>query len=303
MNNSGLISIIIPTFNRVGLLQETLDSIHAQHYANWECIVVDDQSTDDTLDVLQSYQTLDTRFQFYTNTHKKGAPGARNTGLEKASGEFVFFFDSDNLMKTNALQELVNAFNNNPADICTCHAEVVNDALIPVGSFSWNSFGNIHDQLISDATYVDYNIALIRRSALDRIGFTDEDCPAFQEWDTHLRLSEFCDYYTVKEQLIIYRKSEKDTISSNPFQSTKGFLYILNKHQNSFSKFPYLFKKQGLKLLKSAQQTEDTDFVHEVKKELSKLIPGFQQHIVSTRLQDVLQKIQDKMKKHLRKSQ
>ena len=303
MNNSGLISIIIPTFNRVGLVQETLNSIHAQQYENWECIVVDDHSTDDTLDVLQSYHTLDPRFQFYSNTRKKGAPGARNTGLEKASGEFVFFFDSDNLMKANALQELVNAFNNNLIDICTCHAEVVDDSFIPVGSFSWNNIGNIHDQLISGSTYVDYNIALIRKSALDRMGFTDEDCPAFQEWDTHLRLSEFCEYYTVKEKLIIYRKSEKDTISSNKFQSTKGFLYILNKHQNSFSKFPYLFKKQGLKLLKSAQQTEDADFVHEVKKELSKLIPGFQQYIVSIRMQDVLQKIQDKLKKHLRKSQ
>lgn len=300
MNNSGFISIIIPTFNRVDLLRETLDSIRSQSHENWECIVVDDHSSDSTLEVLEAYHKLDSRIFFFKNNRTKGAPGARNTGIEKANGQFIFFFDSDNLMKPNALQELLKGFENKDVDICTCYAEVVDDSLKSIGSFSWNSYDNINEQLISGKTYVDYNIALIRKTAIDRLGFTDEDCPAFQEWDTHLLLSKFCTYFTIQKQLILYRKSEKDTISSNAFQSTKGFLFILSKHKASFLKYPFQFKKHGLNVLKNAGQTENAQFMYEVKKELKILIPGFQKHLISSQLQIIVQKIQDKFKKHLR---
>jgi glycosyltransferase involved in cell wall biosynthesis len=300
MTSSALISIIIPTFNRVDLLRKTLDSILFQGYTNWECIVIDDHSTDDTLAVLQSYQKLDSRFQFYTNSQKKGAPGARNTGIERATGEFVFFFDSDNLMKPQALQELIRGFENSLVDICTCHAQVVDDSLNPVGAFKWNCHGNIVEELISGSTYVDYNIALIRKSAIEKLGFTDEDCPAYQEWETHLRLSQFCSYTTINQELIIYRKGSKDTISSNSVQSIRGFLYVLKKHKAFFLNYPFHFKKQGLNLLKTAMQTEDKVFIQEIKTELKGLIPGFQRHILCERKNFLLQKIKDKFKKLIR---
>jgi glycosyltransferase involved in cell wall biosynthesis len=300
MSNSGLISIIIPTFNRVKLLEETLDSICSQYYENWECIVIDDHSTDNTIEVVKGYQSKDSRIIFFQNTHKKGAPGARNTGIKKANGEFIFFFDSDNLMKPNTLQELIIGFENSLVDVCVCHAQVVDDSLNSVGTFKWNCYGNIEEQLISGSTYVDYNIAMIRKSAIDKLGFTDEDCPAYQEWDTHLRLSQFCNYTTLDQQLIIYRKGSKDTISSNVVQSTRGFLYVLKKHKVRFSNYPFHFKKQGLNLLKTALQTEDKAYIHEIKTELKLLIPGFQHHIISERMKFFLWKIQDKLKKHIR---
>lgn len=101
-----LISIIIPTFNRAKLLPETLDSIRAQTYTNWECILVDDHSTDDTLNVITAYIQRDPRFKiFEREKHKlKGANSCRNLGLKKSIGEYIVFFDSDDLMTPNHLE-------------------------------------------------------------------------------------------------------------------------------------------------------------------------------------------------------
>src|SRR5690606_22719098 len=111
MTHSPLVSIIIPTYNRAHLIAETLDSVLAQAYTNWECIVVDDGSEDNTDGVLKTYCDKDARFKYVhrPDTHKPGGNGARNYGLKKAIGEFVMFFDSDDLMTPNHLEVKMNA--------------------------------------------------------------------------------------------------------------------------------------------------------------------------------------------------
>lgn len=101
-----MISIIIPTFNRAHLIGETLDSIIAQTYQNWECIVVDDCSTDNTEEVLEEYLKKDTRIFFYKkpNDMPKGPSAARNFGFQKSKGEYINFFDSDDLMHPQKLE-------------------------------------------------------------------------------------------------------------------------------------------------------------------------------------------------------
>lgn len=100
MDQPPLISIIIPTYNRAHLLGETLDSILSQTYQNWECIVVDDGSTDITKEVITKYLTKDFRFRYYERplNKPKGANACRNYGLQKSNGEYINFFDSDDLM-------------------------------------------------------------------------------------------------------------------------------------------------------------------------------------------------------------
>jgi glycosyltransferase involved in cell wall biosynthesis len=95
-----LVSIIIPNYNRESLIGETLDSILAQTYSHWECIIVDDGSTDNSVEVIQQYVKKDLRFKLIQrpSNHLKGANACRNIGLQKAKGEFIIFFDSDDLM-------------------------------------------------------------------------------------------------------------------------------------------------------------------------------------------------------------
>lgn len=110
-----LVSIIIPTYNRAHLIGETLDSVLKQTYTNWECIVVDDGSADDTETVVMDYVNRDTRFQFHKRPekYKSGGNGARNYGFDVSKGEYVNWFDSDDLMLPDAIQSKLDAFEEN----------------------------------------------------------------------------------------------------------------------------------------------------------------------------------------------
>jgi len=92
------ISIIIPLFNRCVLIKETLDSLLWQTFQDWECIIVDDGSTDNSIEVINKYLKTDNRFKLIIRDRlPKGAPTCRNIGLSSAVSEFVMFFDSDDI--------------------------------------------------------------------------------------------------------------------------------------------------------------------------------------------------------------
>ena len=112
--NQGLISIIIPVFNRAHLILETLDSIASQTYKNFECILIDDRSTDDSFKFITDYTHKDKRFQLYHRPEyvKKGANSCRNYGRSIAQGSYIQFFDSDDLMHHNNLKLKIEALKN-----------------------------------------------------------------------------------------------------------------------------------------------------------------------------------------------
>ena len=108
-----LVSIIIPTYNRAHLIGETLDSVIAQTYQNWECIVVDDGSSDYTNELLEFYCEKDSRFRYLLRPiEPKGASHCRNVGLKEAEGEFCIFLDSDDLLLDYCLKERLNSIEN-----------------------------------------------------------------------------------------------------------------------------------------------------------------------------------------------
>lgn len=106
MEISPLVSIIIPTYNRAHLIGETLDSVLAQTYQNWECIIVDDGSSDHTDEVVGIYVKKDPRFKYLLrpDEHLPGGNGARNYGFKKSQGEYVNWFDSDDLMSPKKIE-------------------------------------------------------------------------------------------------------------------------------------------------------------------------------------------------------
>ncbi len=116
MQSSDLVSIVIPTYNRVELLIETVDSVLAQTYENWECILVDDGSTDESLLQIIEFSQKDPRIKLFQRIHfnlPKGANACRNIGIEKADGEYIIFFDSDDLFLPNCLYDRVLLFQQN----------------------------------------------------------------------------------------------------------------------------------------------------------------------------------------------
>ena len=110
------VSIVIPTFNRAQIIGETLDSVIAQTYANWECIIVDDGSTDNTAEVIHAYVKSDSRFKFVKRdiSKVKGASSCRNTGLACAQGSYIIFLDSDDWLIENCVTQRMSLVESNP---------------------------------------------------------------------------------------------------------------------------------------------------------------------------------------------
>ena len=109
---NALVSLIIPTFNRAALIEETLQSVVSQTYLNWECIVVDDGSLDNTRQIIKKWTNRDNRFQ-YILCENKGVSNARNIGIQTSKGEFIQFLDSDDILETNKLKFQISILNNN----------------------------------------------------------------------------------------------------------------------------------------------------------------------------------------------
>ncbi len=110
-----MVSIIIPVYNRPVLVAEGIESVLAQTSPNWELIVVDDGSTDNTWQVLESYTAKDERIRvFKRDREPKGAPTCRNIGAELAKGEYLIFFDSDDLLLPHCFAGRLKAFKENP---------------------------------------------------------------------------------------------------------------------------------------------------------------------------------------------
>lgn len=111
-----MISIVIPLYNREALVGETLDSVLAQTYADWECVVVDDGSTDGSREVVQKYCEKDSRFKMFRRpeTRVKGAATCRNVGIENSSGEFIYFLDSDDLLSPKFMKTVLEGITGEP---------------------------------------------------------------------------------------------------------------------------------------------------------------------------------------------
>ena len=124
MNNFPLVSVIVPTFNGQDRIAKTLESIIAQDYENLEIILVNDVSTDNTVNVARDVLERSHRNFTIINRTKNGRQSAsRNTGLDNATGKYVIFFDHDDLAEKNFVSDLLHEAESKNADIVFCDFE------------------------------------------------------------------------------------------------------------------------------------------------------------------------------------
>ena len=103
-----MVSIIMPTYNSEQTVVESIQSVLSQTYKNWELIIVDDRSTDNTWQVIQTYAEKYDNIRVYQNKENLGAGASRNLAIEKAKGRFIAFLDSDDLWTENKLSEQIS---------------------------------------------------------------------------------------------------------------------------------------------------------------------------------------------------
>lgn len=183
------VSVIIPAYNYARYLPRCVDSVRRQTYAEWECIVVDDGSTDDTPGVCRQLAAADARVLF-VRQENRGLSAARNAGIARAIGEYVQFLDADDMLEPYKLEAQVRYLDASPAtDIVVGDAAYFSDDeakdLRP-----WPVDRSIKDSplatLVADNPFV-VNAALIRHRLLDSVGLFDEALIAHEDWDLWLR--------------------------------------------------------------------------------------------------------------------
>jgi teichuronic acid biosynthesis glycosyltransferase TuaG len=104
----------MPSFNSAGTISESIDSIRSQSYSNWELLITDDCSMDDTIRIIHKYISIDERIKLYENPKNSGAAISRNCSLKNATGEYVAFLDSDDIWLPGKLETQLKSMKNNP---------------------------------------------------------------------------------------------------------------------------------------------------------------------------------------------
>lgn len=218
-----LVSIIIPVYNREGLIGETLASIRCQKYQNWECIIVDDGSTDDTKKVILKLSEIDPRIKFYErpSSHLPGGNGARNYGFIKSIGQYVHWFDSDDIMEAENIERKVFLLDNFPQyDYCISQVRYFDS------HYHLNKFYHINENLkIKSDLYREYilgNISILnvnplwRKNVLEREELYDESIKQLQDLDFFSRvIFKNRDLGIINEVLISIRRGNQSITTFN----------------------------------------------------------------------------------------
>jgi glycosyltransferase involved in cell wall biosynthesis len=208
-----LISVIIPTYNRGWIIKEAIDSVLAQDYVNFELIVVDDGSTDDTHDILNSYQ----KNFLVLRQNNKGVSAARNRGLAAASGRLIAFLDSDDTWLPQKLSQQVDFFQSNP-DALICQTEEIwirNNVRVNPKKRHKKPSGMIFEPSLS-LCLVSPSAVMIKRNLFEEVGLFDETLPACEDYDLWLRISCRHPVHLIDTPLIIKRGGHDDQLSASP---------------------------------------------------------------------------------------
>lgn len=117
-------TIVLPCYNGADFLAQSIDSVVAQTFADWELILVNDCSTDNSLEIMQRYASADSRIRIINNEHNLKLPGALNRGFREAKGKYLTWTSHDNRMAPTMLEEFVNYLDNNPDKglVTACYA-------------------------------------------------------------------------------------------------------------------------------------------------------------------------------------
>jgi len=203
-----LISIIIPTYNRAHLILETLRSISLQTYQNWECIVVDDGSNDNTAEIVGDFVRNDQRFSYVSRPESlpKGPNACRNYGFELSKGMYVKWFDSDDILQNDAFEAIVMAFEKD-TDVNISSLSYVDSELNAIQKVHrYKSDSTIPDYLTGKISYFTFLPTWTRSFLLKQQILFDENITNLDDWDFNLRmLYENPKLTYIHETLIKYR--------------------------------------------------------------------------------------------------
>lgn len=224
-----LISVIIPAYKRGHVIERAIGSILGQTHQDFEILVVDDGSQDDTESVVASLAKKEPRIRYFCHDTNRGAQAARNTGAKAAQGEWIAFLDSDDYFTPNSLEVRMLTAGNEGVKVVHSKCLVLekDESMTAYGSPLLS--GYIYRELLTHPGPL-FSGLLIAKEALEKISYLDEQIISYQDWDTVIRLAQYYPFGFVAEPTFIYDCRGDDNISKNMTREAEGYRQVFNKH-------------------------------------------------------------------------
>lgn len=235
------VSVIIPTYNRAHLVGRAIRSVLNQTFTDFELIVVDDASTDNTREEVESVGDL--RIRYIRHEQRKGGSAARNTGIEVAHGEFLAFLDSDDEWLPRKLELQVLALRQAGPGFGIAFSggkrvTVFDGSPMMVSETRPSVHGDISTQVFDGVPGVNYIGAIVKADKAKAIGGFDPDLRCGQDWDFIARLSQICWATSVPDVLAVYYYHEGPKIIRDLEALIAGTERIIEKHRDQLEQKP-----------------------------------------------------------------
>ena len=230
-----LVSAVIPTYNRANVVGEAIQSTLQQTYENIEVLVVDDHSTDNTKEVVESFD--DSRVRYLLNQRTKGAQGARNTGIDEANGEWVAFLDSDDRWMPEKLSKQLKYIEESDEEVHALATGFVRERNGQVWrrkqneNCSWNA-----EAFLRSTPVGNFSVLIARRNVLVQVGGLDEGLPAMQDMDLFYRVSKNYNFCSMVECLVVISTDANNRISSKYEDKLHASIAFFEKHYEDITK-------------------------------------------------------------------
>lgn len=221
-----MISVIIPSYNRGYIIKRSLESILNQTYKNIEVLVIDDNSNDNTYEVVNSIK--DSRIRYIKLNENNGACYARNYGVRLAKGEYIAFQDSDDIWYENKLEKQLEYLDKNKLDIVSCkmyiHQDKKNNIVFPRSI-------NINKKSIYFENFISTQLLLGKKECFIKDPFNTQ-LPRFQDWELAIRL---VDKYNIGilNEILCEAYIQENSISRNPQKAIEALEIIKYNHSVS----------------------------------------------------------------------
>ena len=240
-----LITIIIPTYNRANLLSRAIKSVLNQTFKDFELIVVDDGSTDNTAEVIKKFQEQDKRIRYIQHDKNKGTAATRNIGIKAAKGEYIAFLDSDDEWFPEKLEKQVSLFEHSlrknlgfvSCNYLEFYSESGREVLYRVPRHKSSL-----KVLLESNTLCNSSNVMIKKEVFDNVGHFDEKIKIGEDWDMWIRIAQKYNFDFVEEPLFKYYIHQNNIMkTTSNLRKEKDIEYIFQKYKEYYKADPKLY--------------------------------------------------------------
>lgn len=221
------VSVIVPTYNRADLIRDSIDSVLNQTFQDFEIVVIDDGSTDNTKNIVEEYS--DSRIKYFYQKNA-GLNAARNSGIRESCGKYIAYIDSDDIWEPTKLEKQVRVLEKFPdVGLVYCGSSLIDENGSPAGKRPLISHrGYVFEKIIKYNFLYNGSIVLFRRDCLEKVGLFDEQTVRMTDWEFYLRFAIYYKFYGIPEYLIKYRVHNK-TMTNDFKLFEKSSFQIIDK--------------------------------------------------------------------------